>query len=738
MYFELTTQQKKAIKEIYNQALNGDLIHFYEGEPGSGKTAIMLHAALLITNKLNKPVVIATNNNSLVMQLSKELKKFEILDKNKKYFLSLLGAQNYIAPQRMTFYLEDLENEVMEMEQQVESEEIDPYRKEKLVEEIKNQKRFIELSKRWLKNTLERYKKDPEWDGTYYKLEDFLLNQGLIFFDDDLQFKISFKYDMSVKRHQEEDLKSKGEIESLDTYIKEERIFYDHACRQAQVGKKNVIITNHHLVLLALALHRPSFIFGTSDKPQEIGFLILDEAHTIVDAMHLLLSSSFAPFYLRGRISSILRKKNLWKKVEQQRGIKTLKKNLGKLKQIIDTKANKYRNSDMAGETLSLNVLEDKKSFKFHKKWLEEINHVGKKVKKGLITLLELVNKDDAKIINAIDIELNELSNIIGSFNNKNTGTIFVSYSQKRGNPSYSIAMDSAFFKLKNSFWPTIKKRKLKTALMSGTFFVRKGEEKPLITVGIAKPSGGISDLEILCSKEMTRWYSIIPSNFKKREMMDVVIYEGIRPPNIRTVTDSNEKEKLKLDWLNALATKIDDIYTKRPYRTLILLGSFDDSEKLGKILTKKYSWPDSGKSRMLWYCSRNHSTNALLREFLKIENGVFIGMKKFWTGFDIPNLINQIVARLPWDCPNNIKWLVVKENFKRILGRQNGYFPLYRRAMLLDFKQGCGRLIRFKKPDVPVKPTLFILDDRIRDEQTNKFSVENMLKLAYGEILGG
>ena len=747
MYFELTSQQQKAIDKIYNQAINGDLVHFYEGEPGSGKTTIMLHAALKIADNLNRPVVIATNNNSLVMQLAKELGKFKMLDENKDRFISLLGAENYIAPQRMSFYLEDLKTEIQELKQKIDDDSLDSYQKTKIKEDIQNQKRFVTLARKWLDETLQKYKDDPQWNGTYYHLENFLLSQGLITFDDELQHKICFKFNMSVKRHQEKEWITKGEVRTLEEHIKDERMFYDHACKQIQLKNNSIILTNHHLVLLALALNRKSFIFNfdVDNRKLNIGFLILDEAHTLVDAMQLLLSSSFAPLYLRGRITSLLKDDKLWNRASKYRGMKSLKNNLIKLRQFITVKKDIYCNPEQAGETLAVNILENPKLFKFHKKWLEELYNFGKKVKKYLNTLLEVADKEEAKLINATAIELIELENIIKAISGNNLdneyssrGTIFVSYSQKLGNPSYSIAFDSAYFKLKNSFWKNIKRYKLKTALVSGTFFVKKGEENPLITVGIAKPSTGIADLETLIGREVEKWYYIIPSNFKKREMMDVVIEDGIRPPNIQSVNSYDEKEQLKQEWFDKLAERINEIYTNRPYRTLILLGSFEDCENLGRVLVERYSWLDSGPGRILWYCSRNFSTNAILREFLRVENGVLIGMKKFWTGFDIPNLINQIVARLPWDCPNHIKWLTIKETFRRTLGREHGYFPLYRRAMLLDFKQGCGRLIRFKKPDVPVKPTLFILDERIKDEQTNHLSLENMLKLAYGEILGG
>jgi Rad3-related DNA helicase len=190
MFFELKRQQKKAIRRLINQATtkDGDMIHFYEGGTGTGKTTIMLHAALKIADKLGKPVVLATNNNKLVVQLSQELEKFEELQKNKKRFKSMLGAQNYIAPNRMSFFLDDVEEEAKKLEKIMESEE-DVTKKAKMAEEIRNQRRFVKLSRQWLNNTLANYQTgDSEWDGLFYRLEDYLTNQGLVDFDYDLKF----------------------------------------------------------------------------------------------------------------------------------------------------------------------------------------------------------------------------------------------------------------------------------------------------------------------------------------------------------------------------------------------------------------------------------------------------------------------------------------------------------------------------------------------------------------------
>ena len=316
--------------------------------------------------------------------------------------------------------------------------------------------------------------------------------------------------------------------------------------------------------------------------------------------------------------------------------------------------------------------------------------------------------------------------------NKKRFRLAFVTYSPKRGNPNYSTTSDSAYFTLKYNFWPNVAKgRKIKVAVLSGTFFIRRGEDYPINTLGIGHE--GVSDLERLLSKTNIEWHTIIKSEIKKRELMDMKVYEDIFPPDIQKLTQ-DEREKAPREWIENLAARINQIYMDRPYRTLVLLGSFVDAEALGKTLAEQYNWADSGSSRILWYCIRKKSTSVLLRQFMQVQRGVFIGMKSFWTGHDIPDLINLIIARLPWDCPDAMKWMEIREYYRK-QGRENNWYLFYRRNMLLEFKQGCGRLIRFKRPDLSVKPTLFVLDGRIK-RVSGGYSYEDMEKLAYGELL--
>jgi Rad3-related DNA helicase len=497
------------------------------------------------------------------------------------------------------------------------------------------------------------------------------------------------------------------------------------------------------MVLLALAMKRPNPIFGTKEEPRDIGFIMIDEAHTLVDAMQLLLSSAFAPIFLQGRLTSLLKQESEWEKWKKRRGMKSLYDKVKKLRNIIAREAPRFCDKNKIGTTYVLDFLQDKNFFVVHARWLEDIYSVGKTVKEKLQGLVDFTaNKKVVRIINSICVEIDELRQVVSVFrkdikageDEKRPRLAFVTYSPKKGNPNYSATSNSAYLMLKYNFWPTVaKKRKIRVAVLSGTFFIRRGETYPINVLGMGHE--GIADMERLLSKTDVSWHYVMPSTVKKREMMNMEVYDDIFPPDMKKFETPEEKEDAQRKWIDNLAARINQIYSERPYRTLVLLGSFLDSEALGKTLVKQYNWVDSGSSRILWYCSREQSTSVLLRQFMKVQQGVFIGMKSFWTGHDIPDLINLIIARLPWDCPYSIKWLEQQESFRRSTGKKNGHFFKYQRTMLLDFKQGCGRLIRFKQPDLPVKPTLFVLDARIKTVPGG-YTYEDMEKLAYGELL--
>lgn len=96
----------------------------------------------------------------------------------------------------------------------------------------------------------------------------------------------------------------------------------------------------------------------------------------------------------------------------------------------------------------------------------------------------------------------------------------------------------------------------------------------------------------------------------------------------------------------------------------------------------------------------------AALERFLKVDNSILIGSKSFWEGVDVPGgaLRLVIVAKLPFPQINDP---IVKAREKL---SANPFSEVQMADMLIDLRQGVGRLIRSKTD----RGCVAILDNRI------------------------
>ena len=718
--YKLSREQKKLKNALVEQAVKGKRVHFYESSTGTGKTAAMFHAALEIADKLQKPVIIATNNNKLVAQYTRgggDLDNFEALRKNRDRFVSVLGMENYVAPTRMELYLDDLEKDIAPD---------DP--------KANYMKSFIVRCREWL----EKCKRGEE-NGLFANLESYLVdNFRMVEYDDDLKDRICLKYRMPI----EAIIKDESVVENLDSktisdYLEAEKIFYNRAVKEISGNK--IIITNHHLVLMGYFWDKQSVL------PEDVACIMFDEAHTIDQAANLLLSVSFAPGYLMARCRYILHNKNDWKNM---RGAGELAKQLKKILSVLD-EIEKYKNENMAGESVNLLDEDNINVRNKHYAWIKDIKEVAMGTKntslRGRLTKLSEHTKsaDLKKHIKAAIVELDELykiENMLKVENYRKVSGIFVSYSQKKGLPSYRGIKDSGRIKLYKKFWTNEKKgASIPIAMLSGSFQLFKGDAHILTVVGLSISKETKNKIFELNNDEV--WYSYIRTKKRKQDYMGVEIIEKertLRPPIMagKNGKTKEEYEEERKQWINDLAREIKKIYEKRPYKTLVLLGSYRDATDLGERLRDEYRWLTEGESRMLWYCNKDISTNAQVRQFNMSKSGVFIGMKVLWTGYDIADIKNLIMAKLPYPSPEELPRLI---RSKRISEMYNSTWE-----MCMTYKQGAGRLVRWM-PDVLPNPLpmLYILDSRIYNVDQKPLSlikpiksVDDMLKIAYGQQL--
>lgn len=102
---------------------------------------------------------------------------------------------------------------------------------------------------------------------------------------------------------------------------------------------------------------------------------------------------------------------------------------------------------------------------------------------------------------------------------------------------------------------------------------------------------------------------------------------------------------------------------------------------------------------------------NAALRKFQAARDAVLVGSKTFWEGVDVPggDLRLVIMAKLPFPQFNDP---IVKAR-ERLAGRENAFRDVQLVDMLIDLRQGVGRLIR----TVDDRGCVAILDSRVWDK---------------------
>jgi Rad3-related DNA helicase len=122
------------------------------------------------------------------------------------------------------------------------------------------------------------------------------------------------------------------------------------------------------------------------------------------------------------------------------------------------------------------------------------------------------------------------------------------------------------------------------------------------------------------------------------------------------------------------------------------LVTSKKDIDEAESLL-KKSSCVTSGK-RKLYVQKDNVDINTLVEAFKNDGNGILIGTKSFWEGVDIPGKALSLVciSKLPFPTPD-ITIRAENELYKR-LGK-NGFLLASVYRMIIDLKQGVGRLIR-------------------------------------------
>jgi Rad3-related DNA helicase len=94
------------------------------------------------------------------------------------------------------------------------------------------------------------------------------------------------------------------------------------------------------------------------------------------------------------------------------------------------------------------------------------------------------------------------------------------------------------------------------------------------------------------------------------------------------------------------------------------------------------------------------------------------VGSKQYWTGIDISSIDNLIIGKLPYPNMANYRWQ-----------KMPNPWPVYVYECILNFRQGCGRLIRNDEST----GTVYVWDSRIYRNKV--YDIERWKGFVWGEI---
>lgn len=138
-----------------------------------------------------------------------------------------------------------------------------------------------------------------------------------------------------------------------------------------------------------------------------------------------------------------------------------------------------------------------------------------------------------------------------------------------------------------------------------------------------------------------------------------------------------------------------------------ILTTANDELDYITEALREQVQYPvfAQGHFKNPW----DGDPQSVLRKFHATPNAVVVGSKSFWEGVDVPGekLRLVILAKLPFPSPNDP---YVKARTSRYADGYEGWMKVSYVDMMIDLRQGVGRLIR-SKSDLGV---VAVLDSRI------------------------
>jgi len=672
--FKIKREQNQIEASILFENLNEGGMLFIESPTGSGKTHIALKAAAKYKNKYDKSVIITTNTNNNVLALKKIFQTtYESLKLESDDLTVEIGKNNYI----------DLD---------------------RLVDSIKKFKKTINIPGLTYENIKNKYSINID---------------NLEVFKNDVLIE-DFIKDMNISSEKSDIVRVFCQDSDITINPKELKSIEDN------ILNKKIIVMNHSYFLILYRYYGNHQNRTVNSDFRTLFFetpVIFDEFHTLFDAAKSILSNSFSLFRLKYSIEGVLKNIN-------KDGNITLIKNLNSfLSNVIVCQDRINKNQDKALEHLSSLKLDitSKKSNSVIKKLLSIQN--------------ETFNSDDNselnKYIRFLRSELNEL-NII---NMKAKGYMQLSFSPK-GFPKIVFENGFPSYKLRDIVWNRINGAVLG---LSGTLRTEDTRDKKAFQ-WVIKRNGLFKknnenfksylsqkkDLdesfkETLIAKNTQlnnriekAEYKIYDSLFEKGNFIYTIIeHDKFTRPK---VSETAEEKIIGIDkWRFNIAKFIG---SNIKYNSLILTTSYDDVEKIAKII--KDDRPDI----KIFFAEEGRSMNNLVEKFkinAKKHVCCLIGTEQYYTGLDLKGdlLLELYLVKIPF---KPYKGQVGMKVFPDLgfTKNENYYNETY-----FKFMQGVGRPIR----DYKDKAVMYILDPRINDGsrlQFRKFLSRKAIKVSY------
>ena len=427
-----------------------------------------------------------------------------------------------------------------------------------------------------------------------------------------------------------------------------------------------ISVTNHYYLLYQLLHKKNNF--------NENYVFILDEVHQISEAMETIFTYNFSLFrfkYLLNDFIEELKKTDFrGKKILLKKSLKTLKK--------VNLLFNNYTNKKLVGL-----------SFSGKEKHLKIINQLIKHIALNtenieLFQKIQQVKKiPNYKVQKLLIEEWNELREIATV--DKKEITLY--YSPAKGYPSLSTIKGNIYGKLV-SIW----KKMHNVKALSATLSVPNDEEYFKKKLAI---------------KENTQYYKMSPV-FKKKQIEYLLIDETFPIPN--TTEDS-----VDATWIKSIGDFILSTFEEK--NSLILMGGFLEVDALYDYLKSKTN------NIPLLKADKNRSTYNIIKDF-KEQGGILIGTRNYGIGIDLKGsaLEKLYIAKLPYPVLGTKKWLDLMEKSNKMS------FLLSKKEMLLNLKQGVGRLIRTDKD----KGDLYILDSRLNRRAYIRQDIVSLIKNSF------